>query len=728
MGISALLAMGAMGIASAPVGLAATGGWSLISSQNVGELSNKLQAATCVTASDCWAVGTYVARAPGGERPAQTLTEHYNGSGWGVVASPNESNTEENHLLGVTCTSATNCWAVGKYFPKTGSNSVEKIDGSLIEHYDGTEWRLVSAPSPGTGTEGLEAVTCVDTTDCWAVGNYRADPLAETPNRTLIEHYDGNSEDKWSVVSSPNPTGPPGPSQPGQSYLNGVSCAGAGDCWAVGVNLSFCPGSATEPREFCFMTLAEHYDGTEWSLVSSPNPAGIKAKSENELNSVSCASSSYCVAVGHDAEGEQPARPLIMKNTGSGWEVVGSPGTGLLNGVSCRGMFCVAVGRYAEIMQQGTAGAWTVTESAHAGSVEQNELYGVTCTSGCFAVGESTLIATGIESTLIEQYGPLPTITALSPSEGPPYGGNSVTITGSGFEEVRAVKFGSADAKSFTVNSPTSITAVAPAGVGTVEVTVTTSAGATGASAADDYAYAPLPLLGRCVNVGSGGGYETSSCLTVSPGRTGAYEWLSGPGAKPAFGGWIGGAILETTGKVQIVCSSGTLSGEWTGAKTAQAKLVLKGCANPVSTASCQSSSSAASEIKTEAPLEAELGFIRGSSRPKVGLDLKAKGSSATLLSFSCGALSEEQWTLEGSVIGRIRGLDVMKASLSLTYTALGGKQVPERFEGGVKETLIATRISTSGKSSEQTGLTLLGVEKPYFVVRNAEKLEIKAK
>ncbi|MGD1059055.1 MAG: IPT/TIG domain-containing protein [Solirubrobacteraceae bacterium] len=61
-----------------------------------------------------------------------------------------------------------------------------------------------------------------------------------------------------------------------------------------------------------------------------------------------------------------------------------------------------------------------------------------------------------------------------------------MTITGSELSEVTSVKFGSTNAVSFTVNSATSISAVAPPGKGTVHVTVSTPT-TTSATSPDDY-------------------------------------------------------------------------------------------------------------------------------------------------------------------------------------------------------------------------------------------------
>ncbi|MEV4240505.1 IPT/TIG domain-containing protein [Nocardia sp. NPDC049737] len=66
-----------------------------------------------------------------------------------------------------------------------------------------------------------------------------------------------------------------------------------------------------------------------------------------------------------------------------------------------------------------------------------------------------------------------PVITSLTPSFGPPAGFNSVVITGSGFSNVGpvGVRFGTT-ATTFTIDSDTQLTAIAPPGTGTVNVTV----------------------------------------------------------------------------------------------------------------------------------------------------------------------------------------------------------------------------------------------------------------
>jgi hypothetical protein len=96
---------------------------------------------------------------------------------------------------------------------------------------------------------------------------------------------------------------------------------------------------------------------------------------------------------------------------------------------------------------------------------------------------------------------PAPTITLLGTTSGPTGGGTSVTLTGTDLEGATAVKFGSIPAASFTVDSEGQITAISPAGSGSVPVSVTTVAGT--ATSGQQFAYqappastpAPAPIV-----------------------------------------------------------------------------------------------------------------------------------------------------------------------------------------------------------------------------------------
>ncbi len=83
-----------------------------------------------------------------------------------------------------------------------------------------------------------------------------------------------------------------------------------------------------------------------------------------------------------------------------------------------------------------------------------------------------------------------PTVTGLSPSEGPTVGGDMVDITGTGLAGATSVSFGGQPVTHMQVLSPYAITAIAPAGSSTVHVTVTTQGGTSPTTAADQYTYA----------------------------------------------------------------------------------------------------------------------------------------------------------------------------------------------------------------------------------------------
>jgi hypothetical protein len=96
-----------------------------------------------------------------------------------------------------------------------------------------------------------------------------------------------------------------------------------------------------------------------------------------------------------------------------------------------------------------------------------------------------------IDTTVPPPPAPLgPTVTGLSPGQGTVFGGTTVTITGTNLTGTTVVEFGTSIATSVTVDSPTSITVETPShALGTVDVTVTTPAGTSANTTADDFTY-----------------------------------------------------------------------------------------------------------------------------------------------------------------------------------------------------------------------------------------------
>ena len=113
-----------------------------------------------------------------------------------------------------------------------------------------------------------------------------------------------------------------------------------------------------------------------------------------------------------------------------------------------------------------------------------------------------------------------PAVSAVSPSSGPLAGGTTVTITGANLAGASAVDFDGQPAASFTVNSATRITAVAPAGNSNTpllpgDITVTTPAAVSAVSPVDEFTY----TFDDTENGGTFTPVLTASITTASTGQ-----------------------------------------------------------------------------------------------------------------------------------------------------------------------------------------------------------------
>ncbi|MCL5734933.1 MAG: IPT/TIG domain-containing protein [Actinobacteria bacterium] len=147
-----------------------------------------------------------------------------------------------------------------------------------------------------------------------------------------------------------------------------------------------------------------------------------------------------------------------------------------------------------------------------------------------------------------------PTVTALNPAAGPAAGGNTVIITGTNFINVSTVKFGTTNATGFTVNSPTQITAIAPAGTvnTTVDVTVTTPAGISATSAASKYSYG-IPTI-TVLNPAAGPAAGGNTVTITGTGFTG----LSGASAVKFGNNNASSYTVDSPTQITAVAPAGT--------------------------------------------------------------------------------------------------------------------------------------------------------------------------
>lgn len=243
-------------------------------------------------------------------------------------------------------------------------------------------------------------------------------------------------------------------------------------------------------------------------------------------------------------------------------------------------------------------------------------------------------------------------------------------------------------------------------------------------AAAAEYELTGLPELGRCVSVPAGSGEYAGSHCIVHTGK-GNHDWLPGPGANRSFTAFGEGVALETVGKKAVACGGAEETGEYTGTKTENLTVNLIGCENQTSKQTCQSNPTKTGEIETTGQVEGELGFIKGGSKPQVGLDIRPKAPAKALFTFQCGTLPEavESETVEGSVIGGpVMKPETPVEEFKIAYKVTSGKQTIQKFETGAKDTLTTTLVSGLSSTTEESGL------RGVFEIINGELLEIKAK
>jgi phosphatidylinositol-3-phosphatase len=214
-------------------------------------------------------------------------------TGWTQVSSPNFGN-QDNVLAGVSAASATDVWAVGALIP-----SPTGVLNALAQHFDGTRWTAIPLPNVGTEQNILQAVSMPGPGKAWAVGDFINGKFHQ---HTLIEHFDGAI---WSVVSSPNPSDL-------QNILYGVAAITDTDVWAVG---------AFQGANGLWHTLAEHWDGSKWSVVDTVD-AGTHG---NQFYAVKALSSNNVYAIGQQANAGFPNQALIEHWDGTSWSVVTGP-------------------------------------------------------------------------------------------------------------------------------------------------------------------------------------------------------------------------------------------------------------------------------------------------------------------------------------------------------------------------------------------------------------------
>ncbi len=168
--------------------------------------------------------------------------------------------------------------------------------------------------------------------------------------------------------------------------LFGVACVSSKSCVAVGGRSSTAKGPGG--------TLTEKWNGTTWSVVKSPDPAGSTGAA---LDGAACTSAKNCLAVGRYFTSSRTTLPAAERWNGTKWSVVSVPAPSgatdaSLGAISCASATnCQAVGSNGNntLAESWNGAKWKIVPSPNPVPGKPNNLAGVACpaTSECWAVG-----------------------------------------------------------------------------------------------------------------------------------------------------------------------------------------------------------------------------------------------------------------------------------------------------------------------------------------------------
>ncbi len=267
----------------------------------------------------------------------------------------------------------------------------------------GARNRFVKMPrhvAPGTAGLTLAACTAVCLTVVLGGASATSAPAGAAPvassqqaSKGMVRHAVGRSvvPGGWTIDPTPNAST--------QNDLSRDSCATAAFCVAVGADYGGLYGR----------TLIEQWNGTAWAIVASPDTSSTE---DNQLGSVSCPTTTFCMAVG-TAMTHGVDQTLVEEWNGSAWSIVPSPdattsSSNRLMDVSCTSATaCVAVGEAytspASILAMTWNGAtWSLSSPVRPTSGSSSFFDGVSCASATFCVAAGGAYGPSPTTTLIE--------------------------------------------------------------------------------------------------------------------------------------------------------------------------------------------------------------------------------------------------------------------------------------------------------------------------------------
>ena len=241
--------------------------WHVVPTPNLHDVA--LSGLAVLGRHDAWAVGSDFE--PDG---STALIEHWNGHGWRRVNSPTAS--PRTQLTATAATSAKDVWAFGGYV-SDNPTGIHTRSGIVIEHWDGTRWRLVPQPVFHQTKHAftIHSAAMQSSTQGWAVGDDRG-------THTIALHWDGTH---WRPAA-----------QHGCCELL-AAAATADSGWAA--------GDAIDRHGHGYQSRAERWDRSRFVPIPAPNVGATT------INALSALPDGRVYLAGTGANGNGTSYPIL---------------------------------------------------------------------------------------------------------------------------------------------------------------------------------------------------------------------------------------------------------------------------------------------------------------------------------------------------------------------------------------------------------------------------------
>jgi hypothetical protein len=218
--------------------------------------------------------------------------------------------------LSVSCASAGNCSAGGRYLDSSGN-----VQAFVASEVNGTWHTAIEMPGTAALNQGQGGFAQVGSVSCASAGNCAAGGF----------YTDSFGNEQAFVASAVNGTWHTATEVPGTAAVNrgdaqvgSVSCASAGNCSAG--------GSYTDSSAHVHAFVASEVNGTWHTAREVPGAAALNQGGFAQVNSVSCASAGNCAAGGWYSDSAHYSQAFVASEVNGTWHTaIEVPGTPALN-------------------------------------------------------------------------------------------------------------------------------------------------------------------------------------------------------------------------------------------------------------------------------------------------------------------------------------------------------------------------------------------------------------